>query len=69
MGRSKRVTESKSVLDFSGVESYSLDIYHDILGGVYTCEIKDEYTRSEVSRAIVTIQALLATLHANDLVG
>lgn len=56
-------------LDWTGVESVTLDTYYDICQGYYSGEIKDEYTKKKLDEAIRVISSLENHLQENELVG
>lgn len=56
-------------LNFEGVESFTNDTYYDIMNGYYRNEIKDEYTKVQLQKAIDVIEALAEYLQENELVG
>jgi len=56
-------------LDFTGVETFTTDLYYDIVNGYYTKEIKCAHTREQLQKAIEVIESLADHLNENELVG
>lgn len=59
----------EKALNWNGIETMTTDTYYDIVNGYFTDEIKDEYTKKELLKAITIINSLEHFLQENDLVG